>query len=184
MTDNKVTFASTNSYSQALYELGNENGSLNEIEVQATSLLKLISENAELKNFIKNPINKNEEQSAALNLISEKFNFNNLLKTFLNFIITKRRLFFIEKIIEDFIDTCSKNRGEIKADLTSSKELKETDISKIKAELASNFGANIKLNYKYEPSLIGGLIIKVGSIMVDTSIKSKLKQLETKMLEA
>ena len=90
----------------------------------------------------------------------------------------------IEKIIEDFIDTCSKNRGEIKADLTSSKELKETDISKIKAELASNFGANIKLNYKYEPSLIGGLIIKVGSIMVDTSIKSKLKQLETKMLEA
>ena len=50
--------------------------------------------------------------------------------------------------------------------------------------MASNFGANIKLNYKYEPSLIGGLIIKVGSIMVDTSIKSKLKQLETKMLEA
>ena len=184
MTDNKVTFASTNSYSQALYELGNENGSLNEIEVQATSLLKLISENAELKNFIKNPINKNEEQSVAFNLISEKFNFNNLLKTFLNFIITKRRLFFIQKIIEDFIDTCSKNRGEIKADLTSSKELKETDISKIKAELASNFGANIKLNYKHEPSLIGGLIIKVGSIMVDTSIKSKLKKLETKMLEA
>ena len=70
------------------------------------------------------------------------------------------------------------------ADLSSSKELNETDISKIKNELASNFGANIKLNYKYEPSLIGGLIIKVGSIMVDTSIKSKLKQLETKMLEA
>ena len=184
MTDSKITFSSTNSYSQALYELGNENGSLNEIEVQATSLLKLISENAELKNFIKNPINKNEEQSVAFNLISEKFNFNNLLKTFLNFIITKRRLFFIQKIIEDFIDTCSKNRGEIKADLTSSKELKETDISKIKAELASNFGANIKLNYKHEPSLIGGLIIKVGSIMVDTSIKSKLKKLETKMLEA
>ena len=184
MTDNKVTFASTNSYSQALYELGNENGSLNEIEVQATSLLKLISENAELKNFIKNPINKNEEQSVAFNLISEKFNFNNLLKTFLNFIITKRRLFFIQKIIEDFIDTCSKNRGEIKADLTSSKELKETDISKIKAELASNFGANIKLNYKYDPSLIGGLIIKVESTMIDTSIKSKLKQLETKMVEA
>ena len=183
MTDNKVTFASTNSYSQALYELGNENSSLNEIEAQVTSLLKLISENAELKNFIKNPINKNEEQSAALNLISEKFNFNNLLKTFLNFIITKRRLFFIEKIIEDFIDTCSKNRGEIKADLTSSKELKETDISKIKNELASNFGANIKLNYKYDPSLIGGLIIKIESTMIDTSIKSKLKQLEKKMAE-
>ena len=82
MTNNKVTFASTNSYSQALYELGNENSSLNEIEAQVTSLLKLISENAELKNFIKNPINKGEKQSAVFNLISEKFNFNNLLKTF------------------------------------------------------------------------------------------------------
>ena len=121
MTDNKVTFASTNSYSQALYELGNESGSLNEIEDQANNILKLISANTELKNFIKNPTNKIEEQSTAFNLISNKFNFNSLLKTFLNFIITKRRLFFIEKIIEDFLDTCSKNRGEIKADLTSSK---------------------------------------------------------------
>ena len=184
MTDNKVTFASTNSYSQALYELGNESGSLNEIEDQASGILKLISQNAELKNFIKNPTNRIVEQSKAFNLISDKLNFNNLLKTFLNFIINKRRLFFIEKIIEDFLDTCSKNRGEIKADLSSPKELNETEISKIKDELASNFGANIKLNYKYDPSLIGGLIIKVESTMIDTSIKSKLKQLETKMLEA
>ena len=184
MTDNKVIFASTNSYSQALYELGNESGSLKEIEDQANIILKLISENAELKNFIKNPTNKIEEQSAVFNLISDKFNFNNLLKNFLKFVITKRRLFFIEKIIDDFLDACSKNRGEIKADLSSSKELNETDISKIKKELASNFGANIKLNYKYDPSLIGGLIIKVESTMIDTSIKSKLKQLETKMVEA
>ena len=184
MTDNKVTFASTNSYSQALYELGNESDSLNEIEDQANNILKLISENTELKNFIKNPTNKIEEQSAAFNLISDKFNFNNLLRNFLNFIITKRRLFFIQKIMEDFLDTCSKNRGEITAKLSSSKELNDTEILKIKDELASNFGAKIKLNYKYDPSLIGGLIIKVGSTMIDTSIKSKLKKLETNMVEA
>ncbi len=184
MTENKVTFASTNSYSQALYELGNESGSLNEIEDQASGILKLISQNAELKSFIKNPTNRIAEQTKAFNLISDELNFNKLLKTFLNFIINKRRLFFIEKIIEDFLDTCSKNRGEIKADLYSPKELNETEISKIKDELASNFGANIKLNYKYDPSLIGGLIIKVESTMIDTSIKSKLKQLETKMVEA
>jgi len=184
LTDNKVTFASTNSYSQALYELGNESDSLNEIEDQANNILKLISENTELKNFIKNPTNKIEEQSAAFNLISDKFNFNNLLRNFLNFIITKRRLFFIQKIMEDFLDTCSKNRGEITAKLSSSKELNDTEILKIKDELASNFGAKIKLNYKYDPSLIGGLIIKVGSTMIDTSIKSKLKKLETNMVEA
>jgi len=184
LTENKVTFASTNSYSQAFYELGNESGSLNEIEDQANSILKLISKNEELKNFIKNPTNKIEQQTAAFDLISDKFNFNKLLKTFLNFVITKRRLFYIEKIIEDFLDTCSKNRGEISAKLSSSKELNETEILKIKGELASNFEANIKLNYKHDPSLIGGLIIKIESIMIDTSIKSKLKKLETKMLEA
>jgi len=184
LTDNKVTFASTNSYSQALYELGNESGSLNEIEDQANNILKLILENTELKNFIKNPTNKIEEQSAAFNLISDKFNFNNLLRNFLNFIIAKRRLFFIQKIMEDFLDTCSKNRGEITAKFSSSKELNDKEILKIKDELASNFGANIKLNYKYDPSLIGGLILKVGSTMIDTSIKSKLKQLETNMVEA
>ncbi len=184
MTDNKVTFASTNSYSQAFYELANESDSLNEIEVQANSILKLISKNEELKNFIKNPINKIEQQTAAFDLIADKFNFNKLLKTFLNFVITKRRLFYLEKIMEDFLETCSKNRGEISANLSSSKELHEAEILKIKDELASNFGANIKLNYKHDPSLIGGLIIKVGSVMIDTSIKSKLKQLETKMLEA
>ena len=72
MTDNKVTFASTNSYSQALYELGNESGSLNEIEDQANSILKLISENAELKNFTKNPTNKIEDQLTAMNKISDQ----------------------------------------------------------------------------------------------------------------
>ena len=184
MTDNKVTFSSTNSYSQALYELGNESGSLNEIENQASGMLKLISLNVELKNFIKNPTTKIEQQAAAFDLISDKLNFNNILKTFLKFVITKRRLFYIEKIVEDFIDTCSRNRGEIKADLSSSKELNATEILKIKDELASNFGADIKLNYKHDPSLIGGLIIKVESTMIDTSIKSKLKQLETKMVEA
>tara|TARA_B100000029_G_scaffold92667_1_gene82622 strand:- start:3769 stop:4323 length:555 start_codon:yes stop_codon:yes gene_type:complete len=184
LTNNKVTFASTNSYSQALYELGNESGSLNEIEDQTNSILKLILQNKELKNFIKNPTIKIEQQVTAFDLISDKFNFNKLLKTFLNFVISKRRLFFIEKIIEDFLDTCSKNRGEITANLSSSKELNETEILKIKHELASNFGTNIKLNYKHDPSLIGGLIMKVGSTMIDTSIKSKLKQLETKMVEA
>ena len=183
MTDNKVTFASTNSYSQALYELGNESGSLNEIENQASGMLKLISLNVELKNFIKNPTNKIEQQTAAFDLISDKLSFNKLLKKFLSFVISKRRLFFIERIIEDFLDACSKNRGEIKADLYSSKELNESEINKIKDELSSTFGSNIKLNHKYDPSLIGGLIIKVGSTMIDTSIKSKLKQLETKMVE-
>ncbi len=85
MTDKKVTFASTNSYSQALYELGNEAGSLSEIEDQALAILKLVSENEEVKNFIKNPTNKIEQQAAAFDLISDKLNLNKLLKNIFKF---------------------------------------------------------------------------------------------------
>ena len=92
--------------------------------------------------------------------------------------------FFVEKILKNFIETCSKKRGELKAELTAAKELTESEIDKIKEELTKNFNSKIKLNYKNDPSLIGGLIVQVGSTMVDTSIKSKLQQIENKMIEA
>ena len=81
-------------------------------------------------------------------------------------------------------DVCSRSRGEIKAELLAAKELNKNDIDKVKNELAENFGSNIKLNYKHDPSLIGGLVIKVGSTMVDTSIKNKLHQIQKQMIEA
>ena len=98
MTDQKVTFASTNSYSQALYELGNEAGSLSEIEDQAIAILKLVSENEEVKNFINNPTNKIEQQAAAFDLISEKLNINKLGK----FNFSEKMLNFdLDNVIED-----------------------------------------------------------------------------------
>ena len=82
------------------------------------------------------------------------------------------------------IDDSSEDRtGEIIAKLTAAKELNNSEIEKIRNELTQNFGKNIKLDYKYDTSLIGGLTIQVGSVMVDTSIKNKLKQIENKMLE-
>ena len=70
------------------------------------------------------------------------------------------------------------------AKLLSSKDLSESEINKIKEELSKNFTSNINLSYKFDPSLIGGLVIQIGSIMIDTSIKSKLQQIENKMVEA
>ena len=98
--------------------------------------------------------------------------------------ISKRRLFYVEKILKDFIETCSKKRGEIKAELTAAKELTENEINSIKEDLSKSFSSKIKLNYKYDPNLVGGLIVQVGSTMVDTSIKNKLQQIENKMVEA
>jgi F-type H+-transporting ATPase subunit delta len=96
----------------------------------------------------------------------------------------KRRLFYVEKILKDFVTICSKNRGEISAKLTVAKELNKNEINKIKNDLSQNFGSDVKLNYNYDPDLIGGLIIQVESLMIDTSIKNKLQQIENKMIEA
>ena len=181
---NRFSDSSAKSYSQALYELASEEKILNDVEEHVISLIKLISQSKDFNSLIKNPTNKQEDQLNVINIIFEKFNLNNLLKKFLNFLVTKRRLFYVEKILKDFVTICSKNRGEISAKLTVAKELNEKEINKIKNDLSQNFGSDVKLNYNYDPDLIGGLIIQVESLMIDTSIKNKLQQIEKKMIEA
>ena len=181
---NRFSDSSAKSYSQALYELASEDKKLNDVEEHVISIVKLISQSQDFNSLIKDPTNKQEDQLNVINLIFEKFNLNNLLKKFLNFLIIKRRFFYVEKILKDFIVICSKNRGEISAKLTVAKELNEDEINRIKSELSKNFGSDIKLNYNYDPDLIGGLIMQVESVMIDTSIKNKLQQLGNKMVEA
>ena len=181
---NSFSVSAGNSYSQAFYEIADENKLLIEIEDQVTALIKLIAESNDFNLLIKDPTNKQEDQLNIINLVSEKFNFNQLFKKFLNFLVLKRRLFYLDKILKDFNLICSKKRGEVVAKLTAAKELNDSEIDKIKNELTQNFGSNVKLNYKHDPSLIGGLIIQVGSVMIDTSIKNKLQQIENKMIEA
>ena len=184
MSKKNISFSVKNSYSQALFELSTEENSIIEVESQVLSILELINKSSDFNDLIKDPTNKIEDQLKVIDAISNQFKFNQLLKKFLSFIISKRRFFYIEKILKDFISICSGSRGEIQAELTAAKNLDENEINKIKDDLASNYGSNIKLNYKNDPSLIGGLIIKIGSTMIDTSIKNKLQQIEKKMIEA
>ena len=181
---NRFSDSSAKSYSQALYELAFEEKNLNDVEKNVISLLRLISQSEDFNSLIKDPTNKQENQLNVINIIFEKFNLNNLLKKFLNFLVIKRRFFYVEKILKDFIMICSKNRGEISAKLTVAKELSENQINKIKNDLSKDFGSDVKLNYNYDPGLIGGLIMQVESVMIDTSIKNKLQQIENKMIEA
>ena len=181
---NRFSDSSAKSYSQALYELATEEKNLNDVEEHAVSIIKLISQSEDFNSLIKDPTNKQDDQLNSINIIFEKFNLNNLLKKFLNFLVVKRRFFYVEKILKDFVMICSKNRGEISAQLTVAKELNANEINKIKDELSQNFGSNVKLNYTYNPDLIGGLIMQVESVMIDTSIKNKLQKIENKMIEA
>jgi F-type H+-transporting ATPase subunit delta len=178
------SITSAERYSLALYELTSENNALSQVEDQSSAILDLISSSKDFSNFIKDPTNNQEDLLKVIENISNDNKFENLLKSFLSFLVTKRRFFYIEQILKSFIEICSKKRGELKAELKSAKELSSDEISKITDELTKNFSSKIKLNYKHDESLIGGLVVQVESIMVDTSIKNKLQQIENRMIEA
>ena len=185
MTKNKnFSETSVGRYSLALYELADETNLVSEIEKQVEALLSTIIKSPDLDFFIKNQTTKKEDLENIIKQISNKFNLNELLSKFLCYLIHKRRFFYVEKILSDFIETCSKKRGEIKAKLIAAKDSSIDEIKKIEGNLLSTFDAKIKLNFKKDPSLIGGLIIQVNSTMIDTSIRSKLQKIENKMLEA
>ncbi|MBD1159156.1 ATP synthase F1 subunit delta [Pelagibacterales bacterium SAG-MED19] len=184
MSKNKeFSITSAERYSLALFELANENNVLTQLENQSSSILDLISSSKDFSNFIKDPTNSRDDLLKVINGIFDN-KFEILLKNFLNFLIIKRRFFYIERILKSFIETCSKKRGELKAELKSAKELSSDEILKITDELTKNFSSKIKLNYKHDKSLIGGLVVQVGSTMVDASIKNKLQQIENRMIGA
>jgi len=180
----RFSITSANRYSLALYELASDGNVLESVESQSFSILNLILSSKDFSNLIKNPTNNQEDLLKVINTISENNKFETLLKSFLNFLVIKKRIFYLKQILKSFIETCSKKRGELKAELKSAKKLSNEEISKIKSELTENFSSKMKLNYKHDESLIGGLIVQVGSTMVDTSIKNKLKQIENRMVEA
>ena len=184
MTQQNLTTTVNNSYSQALYELTLEDSSTSKVEEQASSILKLISENNDFVNMITNPTISQTEQNKIIETICERVNFHVIFSKFLKLLIVKRRLFFLQKILKDFLLICSSKRGEIIAKLTSAKELNNNELENIKNSLKDNFGSNLKLIFNYDPTILGGLIIQVGSIMIDTSIKNKLQQIENNMIEA
>ena len=182
--DTGFSITSAERYSLALFELSEENNLLSQIEDQSSSILNLIEQSEDFSNLIKDPTTSQEDLLKVINTISENNKFESLFKNFLSFLIQKRRFFFIERILKSFIEICSRKRGELKAELKSAKELSNEEIAKITEELTKNFSSKIKLNYKHDESLIGGLIVQVGSTMVDTSIKNKLQQIENRMIEA
>ena len=182
----KSTFSNSKSksYALALYELAKENSELSNAEDGMNGLKKLLNDNSDFKEMISSPTVGKEEKKKVMFGIADQYNFSQTLKNFLGFITIKNRLFFLGRIIDSFLNIVSINKGELKAKLVSSKQLSKKELENIQNELSKDFKSSIKVDYKYDPDLIAGLIIQVGSVMVDTSIKSKLKQLEKNMTEA
>ena len=182
----KKSFSSetANRYALALYELAKENSELEVVEKDVEELLAIYNTSADFKNFIKNPTQSQSSQLDILNKISVKTSLSKIVENFLSVLITKRRFFFLNTIFLNFLSLVSKKRGELKASLISSKNLTNEELKNLNTELSQVMGTTVALNYKVDEKLIGGLKIKIGSLMIDTSIKNKLKKYEQIMLEA
>ena len=184
MSTNKSFSSETSErYSRALFEVANESNELDKIENDFKNFQSLFNSSAEIRNFIKNPTQSKNTQGSVIKLLAEKLSFSKNLKNFFLLLIEKRRIFFVKKISESFLKLCSKKRGEIKASLISSKELSSTELDEISKDLSKSMGSIIKFDYKVDKDLIGGLKLQLGSFMIDTSIKNKLKKYEQAMLE-
>ena len=184
MSSNKSFSTETSErYSRALFEVANEQKELDKIESNVKNFQLLYNSSTEIKNFIQNPTQSINTQNSFVNLLGEKLEFSKNLKNFFLLLIQKRRIFFVKKISESFLKLCSKKRGEIKASLISSKELSSVELDEISKDLSSSMRSKIKFDYKVDKELIGGLKLQLGSFMIDTSIKNKLKKYKQAMLE-
>ncbi len=185
MSSNKSFSSETaERYARALFELSEETSETNKIEKSLKDLLNLYLVNKEFENFIKNPTQSFQSQLEVIKKISEIMNFSKFLKNFISMLVVKRRIFFIKKIIESFLKLLARKRGMISASLISSKKLSKEELSNISSEISKIVGSSIHFDYKVDSDLIGGLKIQLGSLMIDTSIKNKLKKYEQLMLES
>ena len=184
MSSNKSFSTETSErYSRALYEVANESGELQKIELDIETFKLTLKESLDLKNFIYNPTHSIENQNKVMDILSNELKFSKNLKNFFLLLIKKRRIFFISKILDSFSKLCMKKKGELKASLISSKDLSKDELDVISKDLSQSMGSTIKFDYKVDKDLIGGLKLQLGSFMIDTSIKNKLKKFEQKMLE-
>ena len=184
MSTNKSFSTETSErYSRALFEVSKELEELDKAEKDIKNFQSLINSNSDIKNFLKDPTQNINVQNKVINLLADKLDVSKNLRNFFLLLIEKRRIFFIKKIIESFLKLCSNKRGEVKASLISSKELSQNELNEISKDLSKLMGTTLKFDYKVDKELLGGLKLQLGSFMIDTSIKNKLKKYEQAMVE-
>lgn len=171
-------------YAQALFELATEEGSLDAVAGDVSSLVALIAESADLSRLVRSPIYSREQQAAAMAEILTQAGANALTGKFVALVADNRRLFMLPAIGKAFAGLIAKQRGEITAEVKAAHALTDAQVADLKATLKAAYGKEPQLSVTVDPSLIAGLIVKVGSKMIDSSLKTKLANLKTALTEA
>jgi len=168
-------------YALAFYDLASEKKVIDSILENLQKIKKLINDSKELSLLIKSPLISSNDKLEILIKLTSSFNLNELSITFLRVISNNKRFASLLSIISQFININSNKRGEVLADITSADELSDGQRVNIKDQLKNILGNRLSLNFKVDKKIIGGLIIKVGSKMIDTSLANKVNKLKTAM---
>jgi F-type H+-transporting ATPase subunit delta len=170
-------------YATALFDLAKESKKLKALEDDVASLSSALADSADLNAVIASPVVSREEHGAVVSAISKKAKFSPITANTLALLAQNRRLFVLPQLVDALNAMLAEERGEVTADVTSAKALTKTQSDKLAKTLSAQFGKDVTINAIVDESIIGGLIVKVGSKMIDTSIASKLASLQNVMKE-
>nr|WP_203583253.1 F0F1 ATP synthase subunit delta [Ruegeria sp. PrR005] len=170
-------------YATAIFEIAKENNDLKGLETGINDLAAALAESADLRGLIASPLVSRTEQEAAITAIAKKMKLGAVLTNSLGLMAQKRRLFVLPQLLKALQDALAEERGEVTAEVTSAKALTKTQIDKLTKTLSERVGKSVTINATVDEALIGGLVVKVGSKMIDSSIRSKLNSLQNAMKE-
>ncbi|WDI32864.1 F0F1 ATP synthase subunit delta [Hyphococcus flavus] len=171
-------------YATALFDLAKEAGAIETVEGELRALQGSINGSDELRGFLKSPVYDRAEQMAVVEELAAKAGFGALTANFLKLIASNRRLFALEDMIRAFAKLAADDRGEVSAEAMTAAAMNDEQIKALRLEIERMVGKAVNLETRVDPDLLGGLIVKIGSKMVDASLRTKLNRLKTVMKEA
>ena len=170
-------------YAQAVFDLAREENMIPAVEADLANLEQALAESADLRDLISSPVYSREEQGAALAAIGQRMGLSPVFQNVLGLMAQKRRLFVLPHLLAVLRDRISGARGEVSAEVTSAQPLTAEQLARLSETLSASAGKSVRLQTRVDPSLIGGLVVQIGSRMIDTSIRAQLGQLQNMMKE-
>ncbi len=170
-------------YATAVFELAKDSGDIAGLESQLDDLVSALDSSADLRDLISSPMYSRSAQGTAIAAVAAKKGLGEVLGNTLSLMAAKRRLFVLPQLIAALRELIAEEKGEMTADVVSAQALTAGQAAELSSSLKAAVGKDIKLNATVDESLIGGLVVKVGSRMIDTSIRSKLNALQNTMKE-
>lgn len=171
-------------YASALFELASESSKAADVESDLGKFQGLLDESPDLVRLVRSPVIAADDQSRAIAAILDRAGISGLAANFLKLVANNRRLFVIQDIIKAYRALAAKARGEVSAEVTSAVPLNSEQIAALKEMLKASVGKDVTLQSRVDPSLLGGLIVKLGSRMIDSSLKTKLQNIKLALTEA